>query len=172
MRVRNLILCCLLYISLVPAKVIACSCTNESEVAHRARGDLIFVGTAVSVQESATRFVVEKTLKGQGEGEVVVSTPEADNSCYTTFAEGATYIVSARRRSGELYTDYCSGNALVRSAEENNARVNPVDNAGPVSASAGGRSWGLTYTIGAGSVLALIMALGIGVWLLVRRRAA
>jgi len=133
---------------------------------------LIFVGTAVRVQGEAATFVVEKTLKGQSDEEEVVSTPEVNNSCHTTFAEGATYVVSARLRSGELYTDYCSGNRLVRSAEVNRALVAPGGSARPVSTSPGGQDRGVKYTVVAGVGLCLITALGIGAWLLAKRRAA
>ena len=172
MQVRTLIQCCLLSLTLLPAGVFACTCTNESDEAHRASGDLIFVGTAVDVRESATTFAVEKTVKGHSAKELVVSTPEATSSCHTRFAEGATYVVSARLRSGELYTDYCSRNKLVRSAAENSALDSPRDDARPVTVSSGGEGRGLTYNLVAGAVLCLMLALGVGAWVLFKRRAA
>jgi hypothetical protein len=133
---------------------------------------LIFVGTAVSVWESAATFTVEKTVKGHSEKELVVVTPETTSSCHTEFAEGATYVVSARLRSGELYTHYCSGNKLVRSAAENSALNSPKDKTRPVTIPSGRETRGLTYTIVAGAVLCLMLAVGVGAWALAKRGAA
>jgi hypothetical protein len=171
-RVRVLTLCCLVGLALLPAEVFACSCANVSEEEHRAGGDLIFVGTVVRVQETATLFSVEKTVKGQSYKELVVYTPEPSNSCRTQFTEGATYLVSAKLGSGEPYTNYCSGNKLIRSVKENQALSNPVDNAQPASTSPGARRGGVTYKVAAGVLLCLITALGVGAWVLLKRSAA
>ena len=117
MKAGILILCCLINLALLQTTASACSCANLSDEARRARGDLVFIGTAVRVRESTTLFSVEEVLKGQVSRELLIDTPSG--TCQIKFAQGATYLVSVRLNSGERYTDICYGNKLVRSVEEN-----------------------------------------------------
>lgn len=155
MKAGALILCCLTTFALLRITVFACSCMNLSNEARRDHGDLIFIGTAVSVGEATTLFSIERVLKGQAGNELLIDTPSG--TCRIKFAQGATYLVSVKLSASERYTDTCYGNELIRSAEENVTRS-------PVA-----QSRSLMYV----AILAVVLVLvGVWGWLLLSRHAA
>ncbi|MDB5472588.1 MAG: hypothetical protein JWR84_4148 [Caulobacter sp.] len=120
----------ILIVALVLAAVsattaLACSCVRYASAAEQfAKAEVMFVGRAdgretLSGGAAVTRFVVEKTLKGDRQRIRKVAHGEnTGGMCGIRFDRGRTYLVIAYRNQGLLRTNSCSAPQFPRAEFE------------------------------------------------------
>ena len=88
---------------------LACDCLDLSAPDSFKAADLVFVGSAVTVNNSGTEgntaFRVEQVLKGTQTGQVVISGHMTD--CDRLFQSGNAYVVYARQSDGKFVAPTC-----------------------------------------------------------------
>jgi hypothetical protein len=86
------------------------------------------VGQALDTATAATRFVVERAVRGVDGTEVVVF--GGPGSCALRFEAGRRYVVYARRQSGSLVSSICTRTAPIERAAEDLAYFDSLNTPG------------------------------------------
>jgi hypothetical protein len=128
MRASRILLVALALTALSATTALACSCLRFKSAAEQyAKAETIFVGRADGREIlhrdggapiGATRFIVQKTLKGRVQRVRRVVHGENDGMCGISFRRGRTYLVIAYRSEGRWHTNSCSAPQFPRAEFE------------------------------------------------------
>jgi len=102
------------------ATCFACDCIDLTPPDSLKAADLVFVGSAVTVNsagnEGNTTFRVQQVLKGTPTAQTVITSEMTD--CDRSFQQGNTYVVYARQWDGKLFAPTCLSTQLLRGPQE------------------------------------------------------
>lgn len=118
-RASHILAAALLLVAVSASATWACSCLRFNSAAEQyAQASLVFVGRADGREIlhrdggapiGATRFVVERTLKGERQRvRRIVHGEDTGGMCGIRFRRGQTYLVIAYRSQGRWHTNSCS----------------------------------------------------------------
>ncbi|NBB16447.1 hypothetical protein GVN21_13860 [Caulobacter sp. SLTY] len=128
-RAPTLLIGALAMVAVSASAAWACSCVRYKSAAEQyAKGQLIFIGRADGREvlsrdggppPAATRFVVQRTLKGEPQKMRRIVHGEATGGmCGIRFQRGRTYLVIAYRNEGRWRTNSCSAPQFPRAEFE------------------------------------------------------
>ena len=129
MRLSRVLLVAVALVAVSATTALACSCIRFKSAAEQyAKASLVFVGRADGREilnrdggapTAATRFVVQRTLKGERQRvRRVVHSEETAGMCGIRFRRGQTYLVIAYRSEGRWHTNSCSAPQFPRAEFE------------------------------------------------------
>ena len=133
MRSLPFIFCAVAFLFTFSHNASACTCRptppevslKQQVTEARQQADSVFIGTVISISESAdgyykeVRMKVETRWKGvKGRKEVVVFTGRGGGDCGFSFAVGEKYLVYASRFNDRLSTNICQRTSNVAWARE------------------------------------------------------
>ncbi|MCE3289492.1 MAG: hypothetical protein K0R83_1504 [Caulobacter sp.] len=129
MRLSRVLLVAVALVAASATTALACSCLRFKSAAEQyAKASLVFVGRADGREilnrdggapTAATRFVVQRTLKGERQRvRRIVHSEETAGMCGIRFRRGQTYLVIAYRSEGRWHTNSCSAPQFSRAEFE------------------------------------------------------
>lgn len=128
MRISHILAAALAVVAVSAGAAWACSCVRFQSAAEQyAKAPLVFVGRADGREvlhrdggapSGATRFIVQKTLKGERQRVRRIVHGENDGMCGISFRRGQTYLVIAYRNGGRWHTNSCSAPQFPRAEFE------------------------------------------------------
>lgn len=105
----------------------ACSCAGETPVEQFDNATAVFVGTVKSISEDGGEKFVDFDVHEVQKGLVAESATVSNSLCGVDFAVGQEYSVYARGQ-GQLYTNACTGTALLVARAEDGSGENNITN--------------------------------------------
>lgn len=133
MKLPRVLIAALALVAVSASAAWACSCIRYKSAAEQyAKAQLVFVGRADGrdilhrdggAPTAATRFIVQKTLKGErSQVRRIVHSEETAGMCGIRFRRGQTYLVIAYRAEGRWHTNSCSAPQFPQAEFERLAR--------------------------------------------------